>query len=70
MQFQLKYYHHDGLHLSDVGLTKQCSIIFSNLYKALAPASYKKRKESMRARGTPHKTNARKRVNARRSDQK
>ena len=56
---EFKYYHHDGLHLSDVGLTKQCSIILSNLYKTLAPASYKQRKESRLARSTPHKTNAR-----------
>ena len=66
---EFKYYHHDGLHLSDVGLSKQCSIILSNLYKALAPASYKQRKDSRPARSTPHKTNARKHVNARRSNQ-
>ena len=34
---EFKYYHHD------VGLTKQCSIILSNLYRTLAPASYKQR---------------------------
>ena len=66
---EFKHYHHDGLHLSDVGLSKQCSIILSNLYKALAPASYKQCKDSRPARSTPHKTNARKHVNARRSNQ-
>ena len=66
---EFKYYHHDGLHLSEEGLTKQCSIILSNLYKTLAAASYKQRKESRPARTTQHKTNARKRVNARRSYQ-
>ena len=66
---EFKHHHHDGSHLSDVGLTKQGSIILSNLYKALAPASYKQRKESRPARCTPHKTNARKRVNACRSGQ-
>ena len=66
---EFKYYYHDGLDLSDVGLTKQCSIILSNLYKALAPASYKQRKESRQACSAPHKTNARKRVDARRSNQ-
>ena len=66
---EFKYYHHDGLHLSDVGLTKQCSIILSNLYKTLAPASYKQCKESRPARSTPHKTNVRKRVNTRRFNQ-
>ena len=66
---EFKYYHHDGLHLSDVGLTKQCGIILSNLYKALAPASHKQRKDSRPARSTPYKTNARKHVNARRSNQ-
>ena len=49
---EFKYDHHDGLHLSDVGLAKQCSIILSNLYKTLAPASYKQRKESRPARNT------------------
>ena len=66
---EFKYYHHDGLHLSDVGLTKQCSVILSNLYKALAPASYKQRKDSRLARSTPHKNDARRHVNARRSNQ-
>ena len=66
---EFKYYHHDGLHLSDVGLSKECSIILSNLYKALAPASYKQRKGSRPARSAPYKTNARKHVNARRSNQ-
>ena len=66
---EFKYHYHDGLHLSDVGLNKQCSIILSNLYKTLAPASYKQRKESGLAHSTPHKTNARKRVNARRFNQ-
>ena len=66
---EFKYYHHDGLHLSDVGLTKQRSIILSNLYQTLASASYKQRKESRPAHSTPHKTNARKRVNAHRFNQ-
>ena len=41
---EFRFYHYDGLHLSDVGLSKQCGIILSNLYKILATASYKKRK--------------------------
>ena len=32
---EFKYYHHDGLHLSDVSLTKQCSIILSIYTKLL-----------------------------------
>ena len=59
---EVKYYHHDGLHLNDVDLIKQCSVILSNLYGTLASANYKQRKESWPARSTPHKTNARKRV--------
>ena len=55
---EFKYYHHNGLHLSDLALTKQCSIIFSNLYKALAPANYKQRKESRPACSAPHRINA------------
>ena len=66
---EFKYYHHDGLHLNDVGLTKQCIIILSNLYRTLAPASYKQGKESRPARSTSHKTSARKRVNPRRFNQ-
>ena len=41
---EFRFYHHDGLHLSRVGLSKQCGIILSNLYKIHAPSSYKKRK--------------------------
>ena len=63
---EFKHYHFDGLNLSNVGLTKQSSIILSTLYKTLAPASYKQCKESRLACSTPHKTSARKRVNTRR----
>ena len=42
---EFRFYHHDGLHLSDLGLSKPCGIILSNLYKILAPAGYKKRKD-------------------------
>ena len=50
MQFQL------NLSITTMmGLTKQYGIILSNLYKTLAPASYKQRKESRPAGSTPHK---------------
>ena len=30
---EIRYYYHDGLHMSHLGVTKLCSIIMSNLYK-------------------------------------
>ena len=41
---EFRFYHHDGLHLSDAGLSEQCGVILSDLYKILSPISYKKRK--------------------------
>ena len=41
---EFRFYYQDGLHLSHAGLTKLCSIILSNLYRVLAPASYRKHK--------------------------
>ena len=56
---EFRFYHHDGLHLSDVDLScKQCGIILSNLNKILALASYKKRKA--------RKSSGRKHANTRR----
>ena len=34
---EFRHYHTDGLHLSQLGLRKVCSIILSKLYKVLAP---------------------------------
>ena len=34
---KFRHYHTDGLHLSQLGLRKVCSIILSKLYKVLAP---------------------------------
>ena len=50
---EFRFYHHDGLDLSDVGWSKQCGIILSTLYNILAPASYKKRK-TRKSSGTKH----------------
>ena len=38
---EFRFYHHDGLHMSNFGLTKLCGIIMSHLYKTLAPTKYK-----------------------------
>ena len=40
---EIRYYYHDGLHMSHFGVTKLCSIVMSNLYKIIAPMSYRKR---------------------------
>ena len=38
---EFRHYHTDGLHLSQLGLRKVCSIILSKLYKVLAPDRHK-----------------------------
>ena len=43
---EIRYYYHDGLHMSHLGVTKLCSIVMSNLYKIIAPMSYRKRSHS------------------------
>ena len=43
---EFKYYYEDGLHLSNVGLSKFCSIIMSYLYRVLAPSNFIRRKPS------------------------
>ena len=42
---EFRHYHTDGLHLSQLGLRKVCSIILSKLYKVLAPDFSKHRKK-------------------------
>ena len=34
---EIRYFHHDGLHMSNVGLKRLCGIILSRLYKVLLP---------------------------------
>ena len=43
---EFRHYHTDGLHLSQLGLRKVCSIILSKLYKVFAPDRYKHRNNS------------------------
>ena len=43
---ELRHYHADGLHLSQLGLRKVCNIILSKLYKILAPDRHKHRNKS------------------------
>ena len=43
---EFRHYHTDGLHLSQLGLRKVCSIILSKLYKVLAPDCSKHRNKS------------------------
>ena len=43
---EFSYYYEDGLHLSNVGLSKFCSIIMSYLYPVLAPSNFIRCKSS------------------------
>ena len=47
---EFRFYYVDGLHFSNLGLNKVCRIILSDLYKVLAPPSYKKRKGASKNR--------------------
>ena len=38
---EFKFYYEDGLHFSNVGLSKSCRILLSNLYRVLAPSNLK-----------------------------
>ena len=42
VQPEIKFYYEDGLHLSNLGISKLCGIL-SRLYKILAPTSHKSR---------------------------
>ena len=48
---EFKFYYEDGLHFSNVGLTKSCSILLSSLYRVLAPSNLTRRKGSRVSRG-------------------
>ena len=52
---EIRYYYHDGLHMSHLGVTKLCSIVMSNLYKIIAPMSYRKRSHSKSNRRASHR---------------
>ena len=41
VQLEIKFHCEDGLHLSNLGISKLCGIILSGLYKILAPTSHK-----------------------------
>ena len=43
VQPEIKFYYEDGLHFSNLGISKLCGIILSRLYKILAPTSHKSR---------------------------
>ena len=43
---EIRYYYHDGLRMSHLGVTKLCSIIMSNMWKIFAPMSCRKRSHS------------------------
>ena len=43
---EFKFYYEDGLHFSNVGLSRSCSILLSNLYRVLAPSNLTRRKHS------------------------
>ena len=43
VQPEIKFYYEDGLHLSNLGISKLCGIVLSKLYKIFAPTSHKSR---------------------------
>ena len=43
IQSEFRFYHQDGLHMSNFGMTKLCGIIMCHLYKTLPPTKYKKK---------------------------
>ena len=43
VQPEIKFYYEDGLHLSNLGISKLCGIILSRLCKILTPTSHKSR---------------------------
>ena len=45
---KIRFFYQDGLHMSDLGLTKLCSTILSKLYKVLFPSSQNKRNRFLR----------------------
>ena len=47
---EFKYYYEDGHHLSNIGLSKFCSVIMSYLYRVLAPSNFIRRKPARRSR--------------------
>ena len=45
---EIRFFYQDGLHISDLGLTKLCSTILSKLYNVLVPSSQNKRNRFLR----------------------
>ena len=43
---EFKFYYEDGLHFSNVGLSKFCSILLSSLYRVLAPSKLTRRRRT------------------------
>ena len=43
---EFKFYYEDGLHFSNVGLSKFCSILLSSLYRVLAPSKLARRRHT------------------------
>ena len=47
---EIRYFHHDGLHMSNVGLKRLCGIILSKLYKVLLPSHHSSNVQHDRSR--------------------
>ena len=43
---EFKFYHEDGLHFSNVGLSKFCSVLLSSLSRVLAPSKLARRRRT------------------------
>ena len=66
---EIRYFHHDGLHMSNVGLKRLCGIILSKLYKVLLPSHYSSNVQHDRSRPW-HKSSVKSRNNRERSGSK
>ena len=66
---EIRYFHHDGLYMSNVGLKRLCGIILSKLYKVLLPSHHSSNVQHDRSRPR-HKSSVKSSSNRERSSSK
>ena len=65
----IRYFHYDGLHMSNVGLKRLCGIILSKLYKVLLPSYHSSNVQHDRSRPR-HKSSVKSSSNREKSSSK